>query len=216
MNEKYELTDKQIGEIYDEPCDWALPHMITFARAIITADRALRPSPAVGDVAMPVVVWATAMIGGSNCTPCPNRPEAIAETHVNPLVKQADAQAALAAKDAEIAQLKERLGIKPDALQKLTLKHMGRELDKKIAEITTLTAERDALKAARYAYAGEFSEGADGERDVGSIHANIRALKADRDALHECTNEYDAWIRFNDAGNGSYPDFLAAMTKEPK
>ncbi|WP_454691185.1 hypothetical protein [Achromobacter aloeverae] len=35
-----------------------------------------------------------------------------------------------------------------------------------------------ALEAARMAYASEFPPNADGERDVGSIHANIRALKS--------------------------------------
>jgi hypothetical protein len=154
-----------------------------------------------------------------------------------------DAQSVIADKDAEISKLNSVLifverwanhhGTKPHMTAQEALgciQHHPRiraitqayadgqapETRDPYAEIVTLTAERDALKAARYAYAGEFSEGADGERDVGSIHANIRALKADRDALHECTNEYDAWIRFNDAGNGSYPDFLAAMTKEPK
>lgn len=39
-------------------------------------------------------------------------------------------------------------------------------------------AERDALKAARIAYASEFPLNSDGEPDVGSIHQNIRALKA--------------------------------------
>lgn len=42
------------------------------------------------------------------------------------------------------------------------------ELQKRVAE----------LEAARYAYASEFPPNADGDPDVGSIHANIRALKA--------------------------------------
>lgn len=53
------------------------------------------------------------------------------------------------------------------------------------AAVTALRAERDAarqerdgLRAARIAYANEFPLNADGEPDVGSIHANIRALKA--------------------------------------
>lgn len=36
------------------------------------------------------------------------------------------------------------------------------------------------LEAARFAYASEFPPNADGEPDVGSIHANIRKLKAER------------------------------------
>lgn len=42
-----------------------------------------------------------------------------------------------------------------------------------------LAAERDGLKAARYAYATEFLLNEEGQPDVGSIHQNIRALKAD-------------------------------------
>ena len=41
-----------------------------------------------------------------------------------------------------------------------------------------LAAERDGLKAARYAYATEFPLDEEGQPDVGSIHQNIRALKA--------------------------------------
>lgn len=37
--------------------------------------------------------------------------------------------------------------------------------------------EYDALRAARIAYASEFPLNADGEPDVGNIHANIRLLK---------------------------------------
>ena len=44
--------------------------------------------------------------------------------------------------------------------------------------IDTLRAQLDELKAARIAYANEFPLNADGEPDVGNIHANIRSLKA--------------------------------------
>ena len=40
-----------------------------------------------------------------------------------------------------------------------------------------------ALEASRIAYASEFACGHDGLPDVGSIHANIRALKRERDTL---------------------------------
>ena len=43
---------------------------------------------------------------------------------------------------------------------------------------TILTDEIESLKAARYAYASEFAKNADGDPDVGSIHSNIRAMKA--------------------------------------
>lgn len=42
-----------------------------------------------------------------------------------------------------------------------------------------LEAEVSGLRAARIAYASEFPLNADGEPDVGSIHANIRAMKLD-------------------------------------
>ena len=40
------------------------------------------------------------------------------------------------------------------------------------------TVERDALKVARIAYASEFGFDEEGQPDVGSIHQNIRKLKA--------------------------------------
>ena len=54
-----------------------------------------------------------------------------------------------------------------------------------LSEIAKLRAERDALAAARIAYATEFPINDDGEPDVENVHANIRALKVDRDALAE-------------------------------
>lgn len=48
-----------------------------------------------------------------------------------------------------------------------------------------LAEELKGLEAARIAYASEFPLNSDGEPDVGSIHANIRALKAERDRLFE-------------------------------
>ena len=86
-----ELTDGRISEIYGEPCDWALPHILAFARRVIAADRELRASHAAGDVAMPVVARITNDYQLLMNTPAANG---------TPLVKQSDAQAALAAKDA--------------------------------------------------------------------------------------------------------------------
>jgi hypothetical protein len=48
-----------------------------------------------------------------------------------------------------------------------------------------LTAERDALKAARIAYASEFPADENGDPDVGNIHANIRAMKARVEELEQ-------------------------------
>jgi len=44
--------------------------------------------------------------------------------------------------------------------------------------IAKLTSERDELMAARCAYATEFALNEEGQPDVGSIHQNIRVLKA--------------------------------------
>ena len=52
-----------------------------------------------------------------------------------------------------------------------------------LAALSAVTAERDGLVAARTAYASEFAPDKNGDPDVGSVHANIRALKAERDQL---------------------------------
>lgn len=55
--------------------------------------------------------------------------------------------------------------------------------------LRALVSERDGLRAARIAYAKEFPLDAEGEPDVGSIHANIRSLVAERDALKEAARD---------------------------
>lgn len=74
--------------------------------------------------------------------------------------------------------------------QIINLERMVEERDAEIERLreerAVLWAERGALKAARIAYASEFPPNADGEPDVGNIHANIRLLKkqcAERDGL---------------------------------
>ena len=57
------------------------------------------------------------------------------------------------------------------------------DFDKLSAALSAVTAERDALAAARMAYANEFAPDENGDPDVGNVHANIRALKAERDQL---------------------------------
>ena len=52
-----------------------------------------------------------------------------------------------------------------------------------IAALSAVTAERDGLAAARMAYASEFAPDENGDPDVGNVHANIRALKAERERL---------------------------------
>jgi len=47
--------------------------------------------------------------------------------------------------------------------------------------VDQIKSERDAVRAACMAYASEFAPDADGCPDTGNIHANIRALKKERD-----------------------------------
>ena len=51
-------------------------------------------------------------------------------------------------------------------------------LSERMNAIRALIAERNEWQASRIAYANEFPLNADGEPDVGNIHANIRSLKA--------------------------------------
>ena len=60
----------------------------------------------------------------------------------------------------------------------------------KDTEIKALQEEVSGLRAARIAYASEFSATADGDPDTGNIHANIRALKAEIEALRA---DVEAW-----------------------
>lgn len=78
--------------------------------------------------------------------------------------------------------------------------------------IDSNAVEISGLRAARVAYASEFPLNAEGEPDVGSIHANIRTLKAENEALRkackavlkydslelDCTG-LDLMIFYNDA-----------------
>ena len=58
--------------------------------------------------------------------------------------------------------------------------HQGRKV---LDAVAAVYAERDALRASRIACASEFPDGSEGIPDVGSVHQNIRVLKAERDAL---------------------------------
>ena len=58
----------------------------------------------------------------------------------------------------------------------------------------TAAAALRELEAVRMAYAWEFPLNEDGEPDVGSIHQNIRALKAERDRLRDLVRiAYGVW-----------------------
>ena len=59
-----------------------------------------------------------------------------------------------------------------------TVCDMRTQLAEAQRELIAAESERDGLRASRIAYASEFPLNADGEPDVGNIHANIRLLKA--------------------------------------
>jgi hypothetical protein len=54
--------------------------------------------------------------------------------------------------------------------------------------IAQLADEVSGLRATRTAYASEFPLNADGEPDVGNIHANIRAMKKDAERYREISS----------------------------
>ena len=64
-----------------------------------------------------------------------------------------------------------------------------------LRRLAVVEQELEAHKAARMAYASEFPPNADGEPDVGSIHQNIRAMKAELEALKRAISEAEpvAW-----------------------
>lgn len=68
-----------------------------------------------------------------------------------------------------------------------------------LASATASEARLAEYEAARFAYASEFPLSADGEPDVGSIHANIRALKKDATASEGRIAEQASRIEFLEA-----------------
>ena len=60
-----------------------------------------------------------------------------------------------------------------------------------VDRLKNVEAELDRHKAARYAYATEFSPNTDGDPDIGSVHENIRKLKQERDKLLKLLKEAD-------------------------
>lgn len=58
------------------------------------------------------------------------------------------------------------------------------------------------LNAARIGYASEFPKNAEGLPDVRNIHANIRALKAERDALREKVFSLELRLEENEYNQG--------------
>lgn len=58
------------------------------------------------------------------------------------------------------------------------------------AECKKLRSEVEGLRAARMAYASEFPPDGEGEPDIGSIHQNIRAMKAEIEGLRKDAERY--------------------------
>ena len=88
-------------------------------------------------------------------------------------------------------------------------------LDKSRAD---LEAELSALKAARIAYASEFPPNEDGDPDVGSIHQNIRALKAENKRLLELLEICLVFIEDAGIDDGNWKwldDVRTALEKQP-
>lgn len=81
-------------------------------------------------------------------------------------------------------------------------------------EIAQLKSELDGLKASRIAYANEFPLNADGEPDVGNIHANIRSLKAQlaeaKSRIKELETPTIFWD-FNNPEHGAFDSLYSAI-----
>jgi len=76
------------------------------------------------------------------------------------------------------------------------------DFNKLSSALAAVTAERDGLAAARMAYANEFAPDENGDPDVGNVHANIRALKAERDRLRDAAGKAIAWLDAEQNGSG--------------
>ena len=75
-------------------------------------------------------------------------------------------------------------GLEAEVQEQARLNGMGAERELALmAQVSRIEAERDGLNAARFAYASEFGLDDEGQPDVGSIHQNIRELKAELDQL---------------------------------
>jgi hypothetical protein len=72
------------------------------------------------------------------------------------------------------------------------------DFDDAIAALQLQSSRIAELEAARLAYASEFPPDAEGLPDVGSIHANIRAMKRDADRWHMHVKLLRAWHSKND------------------
>ncbi|MDP2255451.1 MAG: hypothetical protein Q8K05_05225, partial [Polaromonas sp.] len=157
--------------------------------------RALRASPAVGDVAMPVVAYFNPnreLLG----QPLVRQEDALTQNFA--LAKQlSDAQGALATKEAEIAALtaeRDHWRANHDAQVRRARLLIERqdipvERVKAYEQVTALTAERDAAMAAsRY------------ETDLcGQALTDLKKMTVERDALRKDADRYD-WISRQDLG----------------
>lgn len=103
----------------------------------------------------------------------------------------AKAEAELRRQHARIAELEQQLVAEAakTAAEKLRADQMTEQHRMQAAMHAQATKRVSALEASRIAYASEFELNADGEPDVGSIHANIRALKSQLSAPRQCLHQ---------------------------
>ena len=186
---------------FTEAQDTELPDDIATAiyASLIEGNQALRASPAAGDAAMPVKAHAIFDEDGE-LIGCNDEPGQLNGIPSQPLVWEADARAALAAKDAEIARLKSDLA-RPESLAVGLMR----------AEIATLTAERDHWKAnhdAQVQQARLLIDRVDMPVERVKAYALVTRLTAERDALKD---ELAKWQKCYDKVTG-WPD----MTKDTK
>jgi len=114
------------------------------------------PAP-VGDAAMPVAAW----IQAGATLPDRKGWETCAEGRGFAVVRQSDALAALAAKDAEIARLESAWQVNTMRRKDGIIAAQETQSDKLRAELAVMTAERDAMakNAARYVWLREIYSG---------------------------------------------------------
>ena len=93
-----------------------------------------------------------------------------------------------------------------------------------VEDIDKLLERTEGLEAARVAYAKEFPL-KDGEPDVGSVHENIRKLKAEKVKLRELVDKVGNWLTAlgphidNEAmqeGNDNFIQFVEDVFEETK
>lgn len=181
---------------------------VAFARALIAAHEAAQPAATDAQKLAQAIADAGARVGMYNGAVGLSGPQLL--MILDDMAEQCERdQAALADKDAEIAALK-AANLKLEALCDTTYVAQGADA------YSHACSEMEAWQAKRRKAGKEVgTEGSlcDGmgwvyER-LAATEAEIAALRKDAERLTAVADEYDAWIRWMDAGNGSYGEFYA-------